>query len=164
MISVSRISVLLLVALFVAAIAGNAQDAPAQKPPENKTLYQRIGGYDMIAKIVDGFLPRLVKEPKVANMISGLAGTSRNRNRQLIVDQICEATGGPCVYIGRSMEAAHQGLNIDDELWKTSQARLGETLDELKIKDPERAELLAIIEKLRPDIVEKKKDETKKPS
>lgn len=144
---------------------GRPQATSAQKPPAaaqapgNKTLYQRLGGYDMIAKIVDTFLPKLRdSDPKVAAMITGLAETSRQRNRQLIVDQICNLTGGPCLYIGRTMEASHQGLEITEEMWKKSQQAAADALDSLNIKDPEKAELLAVIEKLRPEIVQKKKE------
>ena len=158
MMSVGRVSVLLLAITIAAPIVGIAQEAP----PKQKTLYERLGRYDMIAKIVDTFLPKLGSDPRVASMISGLAATSRNRNRQFIVDQLCEATGGPCVYIGRTMVAAHQGLGITQDLWELSQKKMGETLDELKIKDPERSELIAVIEKLRPDIVQKPAEETKK--
>ena len=159
MMSARRVSVMLVVALAVFPLAVSGQEAPKQK-----TLYERLGGYDAIAKVVDAFLPKLLAaDPRVPNMISGLAETSRMRNRQLIVDQICNLTGGPCVYIGRSMEAAHKGLEINDELWQASQKALGEALDSLTVRDPERAELIAVIEKLRPDIVEKKKEEAKKP-
>lgn len=138
--------------------------ASAQQPPQQKTLYQRIGGYDAIAKLVDDFLPRLLKEPKIASMIGGLADTSRMRNRQLIVDQICNETGGPCLYIGRTMEQSHQGLEITDELWEFSKKAFADTLDSAKIGEPERSELIAAIEKHRVEIVQKKKPEAKKAS
>ena len=158
--SVRRVSVLLLAIAIVAPIAGEAQEA---QPPKQKTLYARVGGYDTIAKIVDTFLPKLRDEPRIAAMISGLADTSKMRNRQMIVDQICGLAGGPCLYIGRTMLAAHQGLGITQDLWEISQKKMGETLDELKIKDPERKELIALIETLRPDIVQKPADDAKKP-
>jgi hemoglobin len=144
---------------------GQPQSTSAQTPPAaaqapgSKTLYQRLGGYDMIAKVVDAFLPKLREsDPKVAAMITGLAETSRQRNRQLIVDQICNLTGGPCLYIGRTMEASHQGLEITEDMWKKSQQAVADALDSLNIKDPEKAELIAVIEKLRPEIVQKKKE------
>ena len=157
------IASVVMVPLVVGAQAPAMKPAPAaangsQMAAKGKTLYERLGGYDKIAKIVDTFLPKLgMADPKVGAMISGLAETSRNRNRQMIVDQICSLIGGPCVYIGRSMEAAHQGLQIDDALWKVSQKTLGDTLDELKVGEPEKSELIATIEKLRPDVVQKTK-------
>ena len=157
---VKRVSVLCVLAVVVAVpIAPCAQQAA----PKQKTLYERLGGYDMIAKIVDALLPKLGEDPVIRPVVDGLAENTRNRNRQFIVDQICNLTGGPCLYTGRTMEASHQGLNITDEMWMIQQKHLGEVLDEHKVRDPERAELIAVIETLRPGIVEKKKEETKKP-
>lgn len=153
-----RVSAVLMLLAVAAAPVIRAQ-APAAN---GKTLYQRIGGYDMIAKLVDGFLPKLLAaDPKIPNMISGLADTSRMRNRQLIVDQICNLSGGPCVYIGRSMEQAHQGLQITDEMWQKSQKAMAETLDANNVREPEKSEFIAMIDKLKGDIVQKKKDTQK---
>jgi len=138
--------------------AGLAPAIGAQAPAAGgKTLYERIGGYDTIAKVVDSFLPKLAAaDPRVPNMVSGLAATSRMRNRQLIIDQICSLSGGPCVYIGRSMEQAHQGLQITDDLWQKSQKAMAETLDANNIHEPEKSEFLAMIDKLKADIIQKK--------
>ena len=148
-----RASVVVMMLLAAAAPLTGAQ-APA---PGGKTLYQRIGGYDTLAKIVDAFLPKLgASDPKVPNMISGLAQTSRLRNRQLILDQVCNLTGGPCVYLGRTMEQAHQGLEITDELWQKSQKAWAESLDANNVREPEKTEFLAVIDKLKSDIIQKK--------
>ena len=142
-----------LVAL-VPLLAGNAWAQDAAKP---KSLYQRLGGYDMIAKIVDDFGPKLGKDPKIAPLLAGVSAEHRMRNRQLIVEQICEATGGPCFYIGRTMLSSHQGLGITEDHFKQAGALMLETLDKFKIGEPERSELMGIIGKLQPDIVEKPK-------
>jgi hemoglobin len=135
-----------LVPLLVVAV--RAQD------PAKKSLYERLGGYDMIAKIVDDFGPKLGKDPKIAPLVASLSLDHRKRNRQLIVEQICELAGGPCFYIGRTMQSSHRGLGITDDHWKQTGVLMQETLDKFKIADPERAEFLALIDKLRPDIVD----------
>lgn len=140
---------LVLAALFLLVVAVRAQD-----PAKPKTLYERLGGYDMIAKIVDDFGPKLGKDPKIAPLVAGLSLDHRKRNRQLIVDQLCEAAGGPCFYIGRTMQSSHRGLGITEDHWKQAGVLMQETLDKFKIVDPERSEFLGLIEKLRPDIVD----------
>jgi hemoglobin len=146
-----------------------AQTTPAPKPPapqtargqaatpaNTNTLYKRLGGYDVIANIVDHFPPHLLAaDPRIPPMFTGLADTSKMRNRQMIVDQVCMLAGGPCLYIGRTMEASHQGLNIDNDMWQKQIKAWGDTLDEVKIKDPERKEFLDLIEKLKDGIVQK---------
>jgi hemoglobin len=160
--SVKHVSALLLF-LALAATAGAQPPGPSPKATmrDGKTLYQRLGGYDAIAKTVDAFLPHLLAaDPKIQAMVSGLAEASRMRNRQMIVDQICMLTGGPCVFVGRPNEVSHQGLEITQELWDKSQKALADTLDELKVKDPDKAELLAVIDALKVDIIQKPKPPT----
>lgn len=142
---------------LVLLLAGNAWAQEAAKP---KSLYHRLGGYDMIAQIVDDFGPKLGKDPKIAPLVAGLSAEHRMRNRQLIVDQICQLTGGPCIYIGRSMLSSHQGLGITEDHFKQAGALMLETLDKFKIGEPERSELMGVIGKLAPDIVEKPKPAT----
>lgn len=161
---------------FVAAPVIAAAQTPPVKPPTQTTpaakpapppargpmvaapnsLYKRLGGYDGIAGIVDHFPPHLFAiDPKIPAMFTGLADTSKMRNRQLIVDQICMLAGGPCLYIGRTMEASHQGLNIDNDMWTKQLAAWGQACDDVKIKDPERKEFIALIDKLKDGIVQK---------
>jgi hemoglobin len=142
---------------FVALVLLLAGTAWAQDAAKPKSLYHRLGGYDMIAKIVDDFGPKLGKDPKIAPLLAGVSAEHRMRNRQLIVEQICEATGGPCFYIGRTMLSSHQGLGITEEQFKHAGTLMLETLDKFKIGEPERSELMAIIGKLQADIVEKPK-------
>jgi hemoglobin len=154
MTAIRRLCLMFAAVVPMLAVNAWAQD-PAAKP---KTLYERLGGYDMIAKIVDDFGPKLGKDPKIAPVLAGVSAEHRMRNRQLIVEQLCEATGGPCFYIGRTMLSTHQGLGITEDQFKQAGVLMVETLDKFKIAEPERQEFLAIFEKLRPDIVEKKKD------
>lgn len=158
----ARILACLLSAAFVASVMLDAQQragAPAApQAPAKKSLYERLGGYDVIAKIVDAFPPHLMAaDPKIPPMFTGLAVASKMRNRQMIVDQICNLSGGPCLYVGRTMEASHQGLEITEEMWQKSQKAMADTLDEVKIKEPERSELLALVDKLKEGIIQKKK-------
>ena len=153
MTAIRRLCLMFAAIVPMLAVSAWAQDSAA-KP---KTLYERLGGYDMIAKIVDDFGPKLGKDPKIAPLLAGVSAEHRMRNRQLIVEQICEATGGPCFYIGRTMLSSHQGLGITEDHFKQAGALMLETLDKFKIAEPERSELMGIIGKLQPDIVEKPK-------
>src|SRR5580765_1228894 len=89
----------ILAALFLAG-------SPALRPVSaagaaaGPTLYKRLGGYDAIAAVTDDFLGRLLAEPRFAKFFSGASSDSKARIRQHIVDQLCFATGGPCVYTG----------------------------------------------------------------
>ena len=120
---------------------------------EEKSLYQRIGGYDAIAAVVDDFVPRLVKDPQIGKFFAGHGIDSKKRIRQLVVEQLCQATGGPCFYTGRSLKVAHAGLGITEAEWQAAMGHLSETLDKFKLPEKEKNELLALTASLKGDIV-----------
>ena len=78
------------------------------------TLYKRLGGYDAIAAVTDDFLGRLSTDPTLAKFFVGHAKDSLQRIRGHVVDFLCFATGGPCVYRGRDMRRSHGGLGISE--------------------------------------------------
>lgn len=125
-------------------------DGAQQKP---KTLYERLGGYDAIAAVTDDFIGRLVADKQITRFFTGASTDSKKRIRQLVVDQICAATGGPCIYIGRSMKASHEGLGITESDWQVSLGHLVAALDKFKVPQKEKDELLAAVSSLKPDIV-----------
>ncbi len=125
--------------------------AGAAKPPES--LYKRLGGYDALAAVTDDFLDRLLHDPKQSRFFVGHSDDSRKRIRQLIVDQLCAVTGGPCVYVGRDMKTAHAGLGITDADWSASVDHLVATLDKFRVPTREKDEVLAVVSTLKPDIV-----------
>jgi hemoglobin len=136
--------------LAIAAIVAAA--VASQAKPDS--LYKRLGGYDAIAAVVDNFVPRLAKDPVLGKYFIHSQDTLMHI-RQLAVDQICAATGGPCIYIGRDMKTAHKGLGISAADWDTAVRHLVATLDQFKVPAAEKDELLKIVGTLRADIVEK---------
>lgn len=137
-----------------------AQDAPATP----KSLYQRIGGYDVIAGVVDDFLKQLQADPAFARFGQGRGQNSLMRGRQLVIEQICALSGGPCNYIGREMKTAHQGLAITQAEWESAGKKMGAALQKFKVSEPDSKEFAAMIEKLRPDIVEPPKPADARPT
>src|SRR5262245_31558039 len=123
---------------------------------QQATLYKRLGGYDAIAAVVDDFVPRVATDPQLGKYFVGAGKDTQMHIRQLAVDFICHATGGPCVYIGRPLKQAHAGLGISEGEWDTAVKHLVATLEKLKVGKPERDELLTAIGGLKADIVEKK--------
>ena len=122
------------------------------KKPD-KSLYERLGGYNAIAAVVDDFMEGQVKDPQLSRFFVGHSMNSKKRIRQLIVDQICEATGGPCVYTGRDMKTTHTGLNITESDWQVGVRLLTATLDKFKVPQKEKDEVFAAVSGLKRDIV-----------
>ena len=119
------------------------------------SLYKRLGGYDAIAAVTDDFLGRLIGDAQFAKFFAGASSDSKGRIRQHVVEQLCMATGGPCVYMGRTMKASHAGLGITGAEWQAAVNHLIASLDKFKVPMKEKDELLAIASSLKPDIVEK---------
>ena len=128
--------------------------AAASRSAAKTSLYHRLGGYDVIAGIVDDFLARHRANPQLARFLAGRSADSRRSARQMLVDQLAELCGGPCFYIGRDMKTSHAGLGINASDWQASMNCLAESLDQLKVPRKEKQEVLAIVEKLKRDIVE----------
>jgi hemoglobin len=135
-----------------------AQDAAAAAPAQGgaQTLYKRLGGYDALAAVTDEFVGRLVTDKTLGRFFGGASDDSKKRIRQLVVDQLCAATGGPCLYIGRSMKTVHTGLGVTEADWNISVKHLTDTLGKFRVPKAEQDEFFKIVASLKPDIVEKK--------
>jgi hemoglobin len=147
-----------LAALLLAAVAAGAAapvHAQAGGASAGPSLYKRLGGYDALAAVTDDFLGRLIGDKSLGRFFTGASNASKAHIRQLVVDQLCAATGGPCVYIGRDMKTAHAGLGISEADWAASVNALVATLDKFKVPEREKGEVLAAISGLKKDIVEK---------
>ena len=84
-----------------------------------------------------------------------MSADSLRKLRQHVVDQLCEVTGGPCYYIGRTMKTTHAGLGITESDWQVTVKHLNATLDRFKVPEKERNEILTLFASLKQDIVEK---------
>src|SRR5438309_11899562 len=107
-------------ALVVSALfAGCASNTAAQAPVASSTptLYKRLGGYDAIAAVTDDFIGRLASDKQLTRFFVGHSEDSLKKIRQHLVDQLCAATGGPCVYTGRDMKTSHKGMGITESDW-----------------------------------------------
>lgn len=139
--------------VLVIALAGVAR---AQDGMMKKSLYDRLGGYNAIAAVVDDFVGRLIADKQFERFFAGHSTDSKKRIRQHIVDQFCAAAGGPCVYTGRTMKDSHAGLGISEADWDAAAKHLVATLDKFKVGDAEKKDLLAFVSSLKADIVDKK--------
>ena len=121
-----------------------------QKP----TLYSRIGGYDTVAVVAVEFLKGIRSDPRFARFTGGRSADSLARSTQMLKDQLCTLTGGPCTYPGRDMKTAHSGLGISSELWTANMGYMAAALDKAGVKGADKAEILAMVDAMKGQIVE----------
>lgn len=120
----------------------------------DKSLYERLGGYDGIVGAVDEILPRLAGDTQLGRFWQNRGSDGIARERQLLIDFLASASGGPMYYTGRDMELSHEGMGITESDWGIFTGHIAAALDHLSVGDAERADVLGFIESLRADIVE----------
>jgi hemoglobin len=134
-----------------AADAKKAPD-PAKDAKPAKSLYDRLGGKAAITKVVDDFTANVVADKAINKRF---AKTDAKKFKATLVDQICEATGGPCKYKGKSMADAHKGMKITEDEWKATVTDLVKALDKNKVPQAEKDDLLKPLAAMHDDIVGK---------
>jgi hemoglobin len=154
---------ILVITLAVAfgSTAVSAQSTKATNKPMGKmdakqaSLYKRLGGYDAIAAVSDEVLKRLAADKQLHRFFVGLSEDSLKRLRQHFVEFLCEAAGGPCIYLGRDMKTAHKGLMITKSDWDIGVKIVVSVIKDFKVAEKETNELIAAIAPLEGMIVEK---------
>jgi hemoglobin len=132
----------------------------SQITTQTKSLYDRLGGGGAINALTESWVARVGGD----NRANGkFARTDIDRLKKEIVDQLCEATGGPCTYTGRSMQETHDGMQVTAGEFDVVMQHLGSTLDELNVPKTEQDELVDLLRPMRADIVEVESPETGTP-
>ena len=126
-------------------------------PPAPKSLYDRLGGKDGIAKIVDSLVKNVTADGDLKKAFAKTTGARADAFKKNLEDLLCESSGGPCKYAGKDMKTAHKGMRIDDKQWDAFVKDLTAALDENQVGDNEKNELFALLAPMHDDIVEKKK-------
>jgi hemoglobin len=125
--------------------------ASSSKP--GASLYSRLGGSDGITAFTDDFLGRATNDPVIIPFFKGLSTADLQRIRQHVIELLCSATGGGCVYSGKEMKAVHAQMEITNATWNVFTGHLNETVTRFQIADRERNELVVIIASLKKDVV-----------
>ncbi len=139
--------------------SGNNKQPTEEAQAEEKSepsLYDRVGGVYNIATVVDDLIERLsVDEILNANPAIKEARdrVPKARLKFHLTALVCQETGGPEKYTGRSMKESHQHLNITDKEWEAMRADFKKTLDKFQVPEKEQNELFAIVESTKGDIV-----------
>lgn len=130
--------------------------AEAMEAEQEKSLYERLGGYDAISAVVDVFLTKIWDDPVVGRFFIGMGTDTRNQLRQKNKNLLCFNTGGPCKKINRPLKLTHEGLGITDKEFDIVVNHLGDTLKEFKVPEKEHGEVIKKFGGLRPYVVEKR--------
>ncbi len=119
-----------------------------------KSLYERLGGYDALCAATDDLLARVQSDPQLKDYWKGSSREMRRRGRQLLVDFLVESAGGPAYYTGHDMKSAHAGMRISESDWDTLIRHTSAMLGHFQVGSREQDEVLAFLASLKADIVE----------
>ena len=146
-----RIFKALTVTFVVVATVG--MQAQAQK-----TLYQRLGERKAIVAVVDDFVNNCATDTRINAFFTATAKDPARlaKFKGNLVDQICEASGGPCKYAGKDMKTAHAGMGISGADFDALVEDLVKTLNKFKVADADQKALLGVLGPMKAQIVEKK--------
>ena len=142
-----RTAVVVLAAVLVTAGCGSMDGGKTMAQP---SLYERLGGKPAITAVIDDFIGNVAGDTRINKRF---AGADIPRLKARLVDQVCEAAGGPCKYTGASMRDAHKGMNVTDAEFGALVEDLVKSLDKFKVPAKEKNELLGALGGMKGDIV-----------
>ena len=122
-----------------------------------KTLYDRLGGKAAITAVVDEFVGRIAADKRINAFFAATASDPARLAafKGKLVDQICEASGGPCKYTGKDMKTAHKGMGITEADFNAVVEDLVGALDKFKVAPEDKQALLGVLGPMKSQIVEK---------
>ena len=119
-----------------------------------KSLYERLGGYDGITAFVNNLLPRLQADSQLGRFWQNRGDDGVEREKQLLIDFLCSNAGGPMYYTGRDMKVSHMGMKISESDWSIFFGHAGATMQVLQVPQKECDDVVAFVLSLKGDIVE----------
>ena len=142
---------------FVIVVA-MAMTAIALAQETQKSLFDRLGGRAGITAVVDDFVANCAADTRINRFF---AETAKDPKRMAmfkghLVDQLCEATGGPCKYTGKNMRDAHRGMGISSADFDALVEDLVKSLTKFKVSAADQKTLLGVLGPMKADMVEKK--------
>jgi len=139
-----------------AAPAPSPSPSVSAEPPKPKSLYERLGGKDAIAKVVDASLKNISEDKRINKFFTKTMKDPKKVEalKTNLIDQICQATGGPCEYKGKDMKTAHKGMKIKEAEFTAFVEDVTKALETAGVAKAEQDELLGALGPMKADIVE----------
>ena len=143
---------LLAALLVVAAAQPVLADDQMKGDKAQKSLFERLGGKPAITAVVAEFVGNVGADNRINKFF---AHTDLEHLKMELVDQICQASGGPCKYTGRSMKEVHKDMGVSAADFGALVEDLVKALDKFKVPEKEKNDLLGILGPMQSDIVTK---------
>jgi hemoglobin len=137
--------------MVVALALGACANTNKVQSAQSASLYDRLGGKPAITAVVDQFVANVAADDRITSFF---ANADIPGLKAKLVDQICQASGGPCTYGGLDMKTAHEGMGVQEEHFNALVEDLIAALDTFSVPEKEKNELLGALGPMKGDIVE----------
>lgn len=117
---------------------------------EDASLYDRLGGKDAIVAVIDDFIANVAADDRINGFF---ANSDIPKLKANLVDQVCEASGGPCTYTGKDMKTAHAGMQITEDQFNAMGESMLATLQKFEVPEQETNEVMTLLGSMQGDIV-----------
>jgi hemoglobin len=138
--------------VMAGVLAASCWSSAQAKAP---SLYKNLGGKAAITAVVDEFVTRVAGDARINAFFAATAADPKRLAgfKAKLVDQICQASGGPCKYKGKDMKHAHAGMGVQDAHFDALVEDLVGALDKFKVAEADKAALLGVLGPMKSDIV-----------
>ena len=113
-------------------------------------VYERIGYQSGVETVVDYFLANVGGDDRVNGRF---ADTDMAQLRGHLIDQVCEASGGPCAYTGKSMREAHAGMGITEAEFAIIAGHFAAAMEQAGVNAADHAAIMGVLSAMQDDIV-----------
>jgi hemoglobin len=128
----------------------------AQTPSGTKSLYERLGGQPAIVAVTNGLVDRILADTRINKWFAHASSSPENTAayKAKLASFLCKSTGGPCEYTGGDMVTVHKGRGVTDDAFGAVAEDLSKQLDQLKVPEKEKREVMALVGSLKSSIVQ----------
>lgn len=117
---------------------------------QSQSLYDRLGGKPALEAVVGELWALTSKDARINKYF---AKTDPKVFAGQLVDFLCQASGGPCVYKGKDMQSAHKGMKLTEGDFNALAENTAKALDKFKVPAKEKSEVLGMLTGLQPAVV-----------
>lgn len=115
------------------------------------TLYQRLGGAEGMARLVDDVVTAHLANPIVKTRFENVKDLAHLK--KMACEFFCAGSGGPESYTGKDMVSAHRGMNISEQEYLAVMDDIVAAMEANRLDEDTRKDVIAILYALKGQII-----------
>ncbi|MGB7540802.1 MAG: group 1 truncated hemoglobin [Burkholderiales bacterium] len=115
------------------------------------TLYERLGGANGIARLVDDVMAAHMANPIVKTRFENIKDL--DRAKKMAREFFGAGSGGPEAYTGKDMLAAHKGMNISEQEYLAATDDIVGAMGKQGLSEDTKKDVIAILYSLKGNII-----------